>query len=234
MTERIELELSPKQEEALRRAMQTAQEAKKYIFPWPGLEAHLEADMSGVLPLVGYGSLLNKGSAAMTISKGARVPVIAFGVRRIFNYEMSLPNPRYGAPADPLARAALNVKETGRRRDMTNAIMVEVPTADIPALRKREVGYDLLPVACIHWNQREHPPFIGYVLLAPDEPREGSVHTSSEIEPHRQYYGLCREGAAKISDDFLQFWLDSTYLADAVTPVREWETKAFGGTGVNP
>jgi len=191
--------------------------------------------MSGVLSLVGYGSLVNEGSAAVTISKGARVPVIAFGVRRIFNYEMSLPHPRYGNPADPLARAALNVAATGRPEDMTNGIMVDVPIVDIPALRKREPGYDLIPVACIHWSQRELPPFVAYVLLAPDEPREGKVHTNSEIEPHRQYYELCREGAVRISEDFLQFWLDSTYLADAVTPMREWEVTAFGkGTRANP
>ena len=55
-------------------------------YPWTGLEDFLEEQKKTTLKIVGYGSLINDQSAAVTVTVRSRIPVIAFGVYRIFNY----------------------------------------------------------------------------------------------------------------------------------------------------
>jgi cation transport regulator ChaC len=224
-------ELSPEQTRAVARKLTEALQAPSYRYPWRGLEEDLVHRQQSALRLLGYGSLVNAPSAARTLTEGTRAPAIAFGARRLFNYEISDRQSRYGPVAHSLARAALNVSVTGRPEDRVNGVIIEVARSDIPALRQRERGYDLRPVACIPWADKNEAPFLAYILECPDEPREGEVHTSEGIEPHHTYYRVCREGAAQIGEDFLRFWLASTYLADGVTPVEHWEATALPEIG---
>ncbi len=50
-----------------------------------------------------------------------------------------------------------------------------------------------------------------------------NVRITSVIGDAEAYYLLCREGAASVSESFLRFFLASTFLADGLTPVAEWE-----------
>ena len=200
--------------------MRAACDLPTYPYPWDGLETDL-ARARQSLWLLGYGSLLNSASAAQTLTTDVREPAIAFGAQRIFNYEMTGRTLRYGPPETPHARGLLNVNVTGRFDDMVNGLIIKTPPSDIPALRGREVGYELVAVACMYWHRREDPPFLAYTLQRPENAQDGDMAES--LEPHRMYYQVCRDGAAELGDDFLHFWLSTTYLADGQTLVQRWE-----------
>jgi hypothetical protein len=206
-----------------RLAAQTAA-SPGYVYPWHGLEGDLER-LGQQLLLVGYGSLMNAVSAGQTLrTSPGRRPVVAFGARRVFNYamaEMSLA--RYGPCNNAQQVAALNVYRSDSVADMVNGVCLAVAVGEVPALRQRETGYDLFPVPCLWWNVVGAIPFVAHVLGAPDEPHSGPRYTGDDLQPHPVYYRVCRDGAASVSADFLNFYLDSTYLADRRTSLRRWE-----------
>jgi hypothetical protein len=199
-----------------------------YPYPWDGLEADLRRQGRPLL-LVAYGSLMNAPSAAQTLRpSAARRPVVAFGVRRVFNYCMAEASlARYGS-CDTQERAALNVYRSAAPADMVNGVGLEVPAEEVRALRQRELGYDLYPVACLWWDAQESPPLLAHILGTPDQPRQGPRYTRDDLRPHPAYYRLCRAGAASFSAAFLDFYLDSTYLADRSTNLRAWERAGTG------
>ena len=49
--------------------------------------------------------------------------------------------------------------------------------------------------------------------------------SDDSILPHKGYYNVCRDGAAKISDEFLDYFLETSFLADGKTKVKEWENQ---------
>jgi len=226
-----ELGITPAQLSAISVLMNSAQASQTYIYPWDTLEADLERRGSDQLVVLGYGSLVNRSSAGHTLSDTAGKPAVAFGVRRLFNYVIPDTNRRYGAPPDSTPRAALNVVATSRRSDVVNGVLLEVPLREIGAFRSREVGYDLVPVACIDWYDRNAPPFLVHILHCPDEPRDGRVRTAPGMEPHPEYYRVCRDGAAEIDPSFLKLWLATTFLADLSTTAGEWEEHARNREG---
>ena len=215
--------LKPEQIQAVRGMLVEAQRQPRFVYPWDRLEATL-TDGVRSLSVVGYGSLLSRASSSITLDETALVarrPVLAFGVQRLFNYDLGTVSGRYGPPDGVGSRAALNVRVTGHVRDVINGVLVPVSLSDVEPFRGREIGYDLEPVPCLDWEQRG-APFVAYVLCSPDEPRAGKTRTSRELKPHRAYYDVCRRGAGEFGEKFLDFWLASTFLGDGVTPVAEW------------
>lgn len=236
MLDQFGIHLSAAQTEAVSQKMLDAAKEPKYRYPWVGLEDEIEAKSPAEITIVGYGSLVNNKSAALTLNEKSLAtfqPVIAFGALRLFNYEFPPGVDRYPPSMHPLAQAALNVHPTGKIEDIVNGIVMKLPVKEIPKMRKRELGYDLIPVVCLEWNDVERAPFIAYILCCPDELREGKRHTNDKIEPHHGYYSVCREGASGFGKEFLRLWLATTYLADGVTPVAEWEVNAFSGGDLN-
>ncbi len=220
------LELSEDQERAVALTMKRAAEMKDYDYPWDGLEADLSELHGGSLKLLGYGSLINRESAARTLTSDVLTPTVAIGARRIFNYESNRPS--LAPSTDPRARAVLNVVVTRQREDLVNGMLIEVPLEDIKPLRDREIRYDLKPVACVDWNRRDEPPFVGYILeCSGDGQPHGKQVIRGDIEPNHRYYRLCRDGVTAVDEEFLQLWLDTTYLADGKTPVRDWEASSL-------
>ena len=222
--------LSSTQTDAVCQLLDRATRQPRYQYPWEDLEGDLSRMARPHIPFVGYGSLLNSQSAARTLDGDtvrSRQPVIAFGARRIFNYKMPSNGGNYGPPVNDLALAALNVHLTGDIEDALNAVLVEVTAESIPKLRAREVGYDLEPVVCLYWNDLEERPILTYILQAPAEPRLGERRTSSTLEPHREYYQVCKTGAKEFGEPFLDFWLATTFLADGETAMGKWESTAF-------
>lgn len=216
--------------EAVSQKMVDAAKEARYEYPWDGLEKEMEAKCLADITVVGYGSLVNNASAVRTISEESLAtsqPAIAFGARRLFNYEIPFGVDRYAPAIHPLARAALNALPTGKMEDIINGIVMKLPLTEIAAIRGREVGYDLIPVACLEWKEWEKSPFLAYILCCLDEEREGVRHLNDNLEPHRGYYSVCRKGASEFGEEFLRLWLSTTYLADGVTPVAEWEAKEF-------
>ena len=192
-------------------------------YPWEGLKEYLEKQNETKLKIIGYGSLLNARSAALTVTAQKRTPVIAFGVNRVFNYVIPENNARYGVSDHPRRRAALNIMVTNKVSDFINGLLIEMPLSDIQALREREVAYDLIQVPCILWNNWNNKPFYAYILYCPYKEFDGEEKTSTNIEPHTVYYQVCRDGAQSFGDDFLKCWKSTTFLVDGNTSMEIWE-----------
>lgn len=195
-------------------------------YPWTGLEDVLRRSGADSLRLVGYGSLVNAGSASVTIDErraNRATPVAAHGVRRIFNYEMDSDHSRY-VPADaPDARALLNAERGEMGVDALNGVLLEVLIEEVQALRERETDYDLAPVVCEPWDRDSGKAGLAWVLICSPDSESGSRRVNNRLTPNPDYYRVCREGAASFGDAFLEAWLDSTFLGDKVTSARAWE-----------
>jgi hypothetical protein len=210
----------------LQAALKTLQ-GTGFEYPWKGLEETVAEMPEHKLLLIGYGSLLNRDSAARTIKDTPREghpPVVALGARRVFNYVIPEALLRsYGGNFPPREKAALNVDYTQSAADALNGRLLAVQPADIAALRQREFGYDLRPVVCARWGEWEAPPFTAYVLVATETTLGGRQVIDNNALPHPLYAGLCRAGAHAVSEAFLQLYLETTFLADRKTRLLEWE-----------
>ena len=218
--------LTDSQLEEIDETIAKAKVGSAYKYPWESLERDLVHNSHSKLTFLGYGSLVNLESAAVTFQKKSLEeyrPAIVFGARRIFNYEMPKKVGRYG-PINGRFRAALNVRITNDIHDIVNGILFDISLDEIEAFRNREKGYDLVPVATIDWNDINVPPSLTYILRCPDKAVDSKQYTNNEIMPHWQYYLKCRNGALQVSKEFLDLWLKTTYLADGITPVSEWES----------
>jgi len=196
-------------------------EAPVFPFPWDGLEKFAANQPGGQLPVVGYGSLLNKASAARTLNESAqRTPCIAYGCRRVFNYRMPVEVlKRFGVTQISRSIAALNALATYDLTDLINGILFGVAQAEIAAFRLREFGYDLKPVYCLPWKDPKDSPFLtAYILCAPDIASKPEYQvTDGTLLPQPGYAKLCEEGASEVSKEFLDLFLATTYLADKIT-----------------
>jgi len=125
---------------------------------------------------------------------------------------------RYPLPVDVKEYGVLNVHRTGNPEDWINGIVTEVSWIDMPALRDREPGYDLIPVVCMAHPTSASPPISAYILACPP----GSPNTDSSLLPHPGYLAMCLAGVRDVSEEFAELFLDTTYLADQVTRLRSW------------
>lgn len=197
---------------------------RTYIkYPWEGLEQILDRQKKDTFKFIGYGSLLNGKSAAITVSVKKVIPILSFGIYRIFNYVIPKNNIRYGMTNDPIKRAALNVSFSGDKNDFINGILIEIPLKDLNSLRLREVAYDLVQVPCILWEERNAQPFTAYALYCPYKDFNGIEKTNDGLEPHSEYYNVCREGALSFGEEFLECWKATTFLADGISSMNIWE-----------
>lgn len=211
-------------------ALEALARARSFTHPWEGLESHTFDSGAQMVKLVGYGSLVNAASAAVTLRESAAPPrpVVAHGARRVFNYRMSEQS-RYRVTAESRDRALLNVDWTRDPADTISGVLLEVAFSDLPALRLREADYDLVPVVCVDWDSANPIPEPAYVLCCDEQSGLGRVRVDRSLMPNRDYYRLCRDGAESFGSAFLRHWLDSTFLADGITRVGEWEQSWWSG-----
>lgn len=220
--------VAPATKKALKAA--TAQKnAPSFDFPWTGLEDHMAKQPGGKLLLVGYGSLLSKESAAETIADAGKQQfpaVVASGAKRVFNYVIP-PSvlKELGGMEKPREGAALNVVATGNSSDLVTGRLIEVGVKDLPGLKIREYGYHLRPVACVRWDDPEAKVFTAYVLVAEDPIVKGRRVVDNTLLPNREYVEICLTGAKEVSPQFAEAFLDTSYLGDGRTTVREWLAK---------
>jgi len=185
------------------------------------------------LLIFSYGSLLDHRSASKTLSpKSMRTgrKAVALGVRRVFDRDIPIdPTHNWSTPCHPDSRAMLNVRATGNPDDRTNGILYTVRVEDIPALRKREHGYDLAPILVVMWDSYisgSRPKYVvAYTFHSPKE----SHYTSEGIYPRPGYYELVRDAIKERGPRFYDMWLESTYLSDESTPISEWENNVQSG-----
>jgi hypothetical protein len=202
-------------------------DAPSLIYPWTELEEAVAKAPGRTLLLVGYGSLMNRDSAAGVIKDSSRAdspPVLVLGARRVFNY--LIPQKRlksYKESYSRRERAALNVDYTRSASFALNGRLLAINASDFAALREREFGYDLQPVPCVRWGDWNATPFVAYVLVAPKGAHARKRVIDNNALPHPAYARLCRDGARAVSENFLRLYLRTTYLADRKTTLAEWE-----------
>lgn len=190
----------------------------------------VEKSADGKILIFGYGSLVNPESAARTLSVDAMKtyqPAVAFGMKRTFDRKVTNTD-RWGPRERPSDVGMLNVFKTGDHLDALNGVTFEVNQEDLRALIEREIGYDLVPIPIVRWQEavdpNDTPDFqIAYVFLSPEEERDGKVYVDPCVNPVPGYAMASKEGAALNGQGFLKLWLESTFLADKKTPFIEWE-----------
>lgn len=171
---------------------------------------------------VAQGTLINKHSIGKTIDRASlHGPVVASGVRRIFNFSLMDENyeengGRYTRSHDDSHCATLNIVHTGNAQDNVNGILFSTSPADIDALAKREYGYDLLPVE----YQLASEKALAYMFIARKESQAIGHRVLDNILPNESSLSICLTGAATYGKAFVDTWIESCYVADG-TPLMK-------------
>lgn len=183
---------------------------------------------SSTIPFFAYSSMIDKGAGAVkAISPEAaetQTLAIAFGIQRTFNREMAASTVEggWGALKRPNDLAILNIFP--KEDTVLNGVVFDLPISDLLILSKREVGYDLIPVLAMRWNdalQSEPEIFLAYTFQAPDYTGEGIRYTNTQVNPIPPYFNYLQTGLDTAGNSFKAMWWASTYLADKKTLVSE-------------
>ena len=196
-----------------------------YDYPWEKIEKALKIRGIRKISVFGYGSLINPKAALLHLRPEVVktfTPAVCFGVKRIFDYEMPEPvRERYSLNDNRNDRALLNVYLSKLIQDCCNGVIFQIEISEINDLRRREIGYDLSQRICLDWNDLEGELLPTFVLNCTGS-WQGKELTNREILPYLPYLNLCIDGAKKISKDFVDFWLRSTFLADKTTRIMDY------------
>lgn len=190
-------------------------------YPWHSLLAKKEP-----FNLFGYGSLINQFSSQKAINNSTElIPVMGYGIKRVMNYDPD-ENVRSREIYQDTERGdeyfgVFNLEYTANSKDIANGVMRTVEPSDFENFVKREVGYSLVKIECRLFENIDDEPFEAYTLVAPLE-FNGRKLVNNKLLPNVPYYKICRDGAEHISKQFLEVWLDTSFLGDDRN-VREWE-----------
>lgn len=207
-----------------------------FQYPNDGHQKIMDHFPSGKVLLFGYGSLMNKVSAARSMKAEAvesMEPAIAFGVKRLFNYKVTDPS-RWGEEQNRKERAMLNIAQTLNIGHMANGVILEVDAEDLTKLVSRETGYDLVPILVASWDDvmNQNPEIeirVAYTFVAVNELRNNTAYTSTEFYPVLGYLHAVQEASQTYGQGFAAFWNATTYLADGTTPIEGWDEVTFMG-----
>ena len=213
------------------KAQEEAKKTTSWEYPHQEIVHYMQKEGKQSLLIFSYGSLMDAASAACSLSQASmatRRPAIAFGVRRLFDRDVPVrEDSKWGTPTDPKARGMLNIMLSEQPEDFINGVLMDVTIEDISHILFREEGYDLLPVVVQDWDNVAdtlHPCYqIAYAFYAP----QNSNATNSLILPRPGYYELSRNASLFYGQIFYRIWLKTTFLADGVTPITEWERKTL-------
>lgn len=214
--------LTPSQQESIQTEFAALAESdfrNGFEYPWKELDRYLVEGMT--IPVAGYGSLMNRESAARTFVTDAveqMVPVVVFHARRVYDLMMSpAARMRYPTSFPDTHCGVLNAYVTGKPEDCFNAVLLQLGAADLKGFRAREFGYDLLPVVTMPWSaiqqQLNSPPVVAFVLSCRSPVRVGRQMIDPRLQPHPLYHEICQIGARDISDDFLKMFHQTTQIA---------------------
>lgn len=207
-----------------------------FQYPNDGHQEIVDHFPSSKVLLFGYGSLMNKVSAARSMKAEAvesMEPAIAFGVKRLFNYKVTDPS-RWGAEQSRKERAMLNIAQTLNIGYTANGVVLEVDAEDLTKLVSRETGYDLVPILVASWSDvmNQNPEIevrVAYTFVAVNELRNNTAYTSTEYYPVLGYLHAVQEASQAYGPEFAAFWNATTYLADGTTPIEGWDEVTFMG-----
>ena len=207
-----------------------------YRYPNESHEQILNMYPTGKILVFGYGSLMNKISASRTVkaeSVDTMQMAVAFGVKRIFNYKASKTK-HWQEDLDVKEKAMLNLTQTFNIASLVNGVTIEVDLEDFSRLVMREIGYDLVPILVVDEKDiaDENPNLdvrVAYTFVAMNELRNHINYTSTKYYPVRGYLRAVQEAAAMHGKKFAKLWNKTTYMADGVTCINDWDQMTFKG-----
>ena len=141
--------------------------------------------------------------------------MVAFGVKRIFNFALEDGNykelgGRYSRSVSPGRRATLNILETGNAEDKVNGVLFSIDPAELDSLAEREYGYDLLPVT----YERSGARSVAYMFIARQNSKTIGHRVLDDILPNESSLSICLTGAATYGSAFMSMWIESCLLAN--------------------
>ena len=209
---------------------QLTEQRKTFPISEEDLQQIYQGAQSATIPFFTYSSMIDmEAGAVKAISSEAaatQIPAIAFGIQRTFNREIAAATVEggWGKLQRPNDLAILNVFE--KEDAVLNGVIFQLPLADLLILTKREVGYDLIPVVAMRWNdaideQKEPEIFLAFTFQAPSYAVEGVRYTNANVNPIPGYFNFLQKGLDIVGNDFKAMWWATTYLADQKTLVNE-------------
>lgn len=180
------------------------------------------------LILLGFGSLMHtKSNLNRHYQPNINIPCIAFGVKRI--YSLIHPTPQTSCAGLPSTghkeeQLQLTTHITGNANDYANGILLkfELHTPAYNKLKDRERPYHLIPIKAVDYRSIFGSPRIidAYILSSQQ------IIPDYHKKPHVLYNQTVLMGAQIIENEgnagFVPLFLDTTYLPDGVTTVRQW------------
>jgi hypothetical protein len=172
--------------------------------------------------VIGYGTLLSRWSARVTLGREPAAPrrlapVVVHGYRRLFNarpakYESSR---RLNGP--PIERGAMNVEpaEGGR----FNGLAISVTRDELVALDVREESYARVRVDASPFG-RAGQTFRAFTYMVPLHSHR-LCRSIDELLPRWLDICLARAGCLELGREFLDMYDETTYLADGETLMVE-------------
>lgn len=177
-----------------------------------------------------YSSMIDKNAGAVkaisTEGAATQTPAVAFGIQRTFNRQLPATTVEggYGALKRPNDVAILNSFE--KEDAVINGVTFQLSLEDLMILTKREMGYGLIPVLAMKWEdavtgQEEPEIFLAYTFLAPDMTINADAYTSEHVNPIPGYVKYLQTGLDAQGSDFKAMWWATTFLADKKTSLKE-------------
>ena len=174
--------------------------------------------MSAETFLIGYGTLLHRGSLGDSIGAGAAhgkdvLPVVIRDHRRLFNLRPTHYTSSFMMGEAPIENAAMNVEPA--RGSEVNALAFPTSEEELERLDHRERYYARCPIEFFDF-ETEEVLGIGHVYrAAPDAP--WLERDPSKLLPRWEDIVLARSAAYQISRRFGESFDATTYLADGET-----------------
>lgn len=217
----------PYSEDEMKPWQEKVKKMPTYMYPYSDLTEKLADQGKDSITLFCYGSMMNYASANRTLNRETlktRKPALAFGVKRLFNRDVPIKKgTHWGYPCEIRSRAMLNAVVTENPYDIVNGVTMTVPIQEVEQIKKREVGYNLVPILCINWANGVLPTrpkfYVAYTCSAPTD----SNFTNDQILPRPNYYQAAKNAAKDFGVIFYYLWLNTTFFADGKTSIQEWE-----------
>jgi hypothetical protein len=168
--------------------------------------------------LVGYGTLLHRGSLGQSIGRASAqkkraLPVLVRGYRRLFNLRPTHYTTSFKLNREPIENAAMNVEPAPG--ESFNGIAFEVTPEELEALDRRERYYRRVSAPAYHFHSGEP---LGEAHFYCSEPEAiWIVRDTAKLMPLWRDIVWARTGAYRLGEAFGRCYDQTTYLADGRT-----------------
>lgn len=168
--------------------------------------------------LIGYGTLLNRGSLGTSIGQSSArgkslMSVVVRDYRRLFNLRPTHYETSHRLNSEPIENAAMNIERAPGLH--FNGLAFRVKSEELERLDERERYYERQLVPMFSFETGKHVGEGHVYVSALDAPWiERDV---AKLMPLWRDVVWAREGAYKISDQFGRDFDATTYLADGET-----------------